>query len=253
MQILFFGNNRLGWKVIEWLRAQDEHIVGVVLHPSERQRYGDEIRHAANVSLDCVFDGSRLREPATLEAIRTLQPDIGVSALFGYILRRKVLDLLPYGCINLHPALLPYNRGAYPNVWSIVEGTPAGGTIHYIDEGVDTGDIIRQREVPVEPTDTGATLYARLEEATLDLFFETWPLIRAGVAPRIPQPRGEGTTHRVRDVQRIDEIDLDRTYTARELIDILRARTFPPYRGAYFWNGDCKVYMRLQLDEEVPE
>jgi len=150
--------------------------------------------------------------------------------------------------VNIHPALLPYNRGSYPNVWSIVERTPSGVTIHYIDEGIDTGDIIAQCTIPVEPVDTGESLYRKLERAMLDLFQQTWPLIRAGQAPRLSQINAAGTTHRIRDAAQIDEIDLNRMYTARELLDILRARTFLPYPSAYFWHEGRKVYVRVQLE-----
>jgi methionyl-tRNA formyltransferase len=173
---------------------------------------------------------------------------MGVSVLFGYILRAPFLSLFPRGIVNLHPAFLPYNRGAYPNVWSIVERTPAGATLHYVDAGVDTGDIVSQATVPVSQTDTGATLYSRLEQAAFALFRDTWPRLRAGDAPRVPQPPG-GTSHRVADVARIDAIDLDHSYRARDLIDILRARTFPPYSGAYFEVDGRRVYMRLELAE----
>src|SRR5207248_7068189 len=135
------------------------------------------------------------------------------------------------------------------NVWSIVDGTPAGVTLHYIDEHVDTGDIIAQREVLVDAADTGGTLYNKLERAAEALFCETWPLVRSGKAPRIPQGSG-GTYHRVRDVEAIDEIDLDRPYKAGDLINILRARSFPPHRGAYFRDGNRKVYIEVSLISE---
>ena len=120
-------------------------------------------------------------------------------------------------------------------------------TLHYIDAGVDTGDLIAQQEIPIEPVDTGATLYHKLERACVALFKETWPLIRSSQALRVPQRSGEGTFHLTQDIEQIDHIDLNRTYTGRELIDIIRARTFPPYRGAYFVHEGCKVYLRLQL------
>ena len=128
-------------------------------------------------------------------------------------------------------------------------------TLHYIDAGVDTGDIVARRQVPIEPVDTGATLYRKLERMCVDLFKETWPLIRSGRVPRIPQDRQEGTYNRTRDVERIDHIDLDHTYTARELIDVIRARTFPSYPGAYFIHQGRKVYLRLQLlyEEQLNE
>lgn len=248
MRILFLGNNWVAWQSIQWLKGQGEDIVGLVIHPPETRKYGEEILHSTNVDPACVFDGSQLREPETLRAIEALRPDMGISAFFGYILSPEFLDMLPAGCVNIHPALLPYNRGAYPNVWSIVERTPAGVTLHYIDEGIDTGDIIAQHEIPVEPIDTGESLYRKLEKACVDLFKETWPLLRADQAPRESQPLQAGTSHRTHDVIQIDEIDLNRRYTARELIDVLRARTFPPHSGVFFRHKGRKVYMRLHLE-----
>jgi methionyl-tRNA formyltransferase len=250
VRILFFGNNWVGWHIVKWLSSRGENIVGLVLHPVERRKYGAEMIGSAKVDTTNIFDGSQLSNADVFAAIRKLQPDIGVSAFFGYILRRDILDLMPAGCVNVHPAFLPYNRGAYPNVWSIVEGTPAGVTIHYMDEGIDTGDMIAQHQVPVEPADTGESLYRKLEQASVEVFQATWPLICAGCAPRVPQDERAGTYHRVRDTEQIDAIDLDQTFTARELIDILRARTFSAYPGAYFWSGQRKVYMRLQLQYE---
>lgn len=246
-RILLFANNWVGWRVTQWLAEEREHIAGLVLHPSDRQKYGREIEQSAGVESSRVFDGSRLREPEVLAAVRDLRADIGVSALFGYLIRRELFDSLPMGCVNLHPAYLPYNRGAHPNVWSIVEGTPAGVTLHYLDDGADTGDIIAQRLVEQEPVDTGERLYHKLERAAVRLFADTWPSIRCGEAARFPQPRDIGTTHRVRDLSRLDELDLDRTYTARELLNLIRARTFPPYDGAYFRHGDRTVHVRIDL------
>jgi methionyl-tRNA formyltransferase len=247
MRVLFFGNNWVGWQIVNWLRLRDEEIVGLVMHPPERRKYGVELIHSAGVDPTCLFDGSRLSDVGVVAAIQELKPDIGISAFFGYILRRDILDLMPGGCINIHPGLLPYNRGAYPNVWSIVERTPAGVTIHYMDVGIDTGPIVAQQRVPVEPVDTGERLYQKLELASVELFQASWPLIRAGSPPRAPQRQAAGTYHRVRDVEQIDEIDLDRTYTARELIDIIRARTFAAYPGAYFRDEQRKIFVGLQL------
>jgi methionyl-tRNA formyltransferase len=255
MRILFLGNNWVGWQVMEWLQERDEQVVGLVIHPPEKQKYDDEIVDSVQLDPSCIFDGSRINQPETLEAIQALKPDIGLSVLFGYILKSEFLDLFPNGVVNLHPAHLPYNRGAYPNVWSIVEGTPAGVTMHYVDAGIDTGDIIAQRRVPVEPIDTGETLYRKLENACVDLFEQTWPLVRSGQAPRVSQSGEAGTYHSTTDVQDIDYIDLDKKYKARELIDIIRSRTFPPYPGAYFIHQGRKVYLRLELlcEEQLGE
>lgn len=250
MRVLFLGNNRVGWELAGWLRSQGEEIVGLIAHPEGRRRFGDELIRAADLPADRVFDGSRLREPGVLVDIAALQAEIGVSAFFGYIVGPDFLELVPAGCVNVHPALLPYNRGAYPNVWSIVDRTPAGATVHYIDAGIDTGDIVAQREIRVEPVDTGETLYRRLERTCVELFQEVWPAIRSRRATRHPQAAGEGTFHQTRDVEAIDRIDLDARVTAGRLIDILRARTFPPHPGAYFVNQGRRVYLRVELLDE---
>ncbi len=175
-----------------------------------------------------------------------------VAAWYGSILRPEVVALPPLGCINLHPSYLPLNRGKFPNVWSIVDRTPAGATVHYIDDGVDTGDVILRREVAVDLTDTGASLYAKLQKACVDIFIEAWPNIRSGTAPRTAQSDlpETPTFHRARDVESIDEIDLDATYVARDLIDLLRARTFRPHPSAYVMAGDRKIRVRVDLTEE---
>lgn len=253
MRILFLGNNWVGWQIMQWLKEQGEDVVGLVVHPGNRQKYGKEIIKSSGLDSGRIFDGSRLHDPETLESIRDLRPDLGVSALFGYILRQKFLDLVPAGCLNIHPALLPYNRGAYPNIWSIVDGTPAGVTLHYIDTGVDTGDIVAQRETSVTPIDTGESLYRKLEKTCVDLFRDVWPSVRSLQLGRVVQKDQTGTCYKVKDVERINEIDLDRTYRAKELIDVIRALTFPRYPGAYFRQDGRKVYLRLQLlyEEEL--
>jgi methionyl-tRNA formyltransferase len=247
VRILYLANNLVGLRVLEFLKGRGEEIAGLVVHPPGKQKCATDILAASGLPENRIFHGETLGEARTLEAIAALGADIGVSVFFGYILRAPLLRMLPSGCINLHPALLPFNRGSYPNVWSIVDGTPAGVTLHYIDEGVDTGDIIAQREVAALPSDTGESLYRKLEEACVDLFQETWPAIRAGNPPRAPQPSEGGTTHRMKDVDRIDRIELDKSYPARELIDVIRARTFAGHRGAYFEKNGKRVYMRIQL------
>ncbi len=137
-------------------------------------------------------------EPLTPDSVVTLGADFLVSYGYRHILRRAVLDLFPDRAFNLHISYLPWNRGADPNLWSFVDDTPKGVTIHHIDAGVDTGDIVIQRLVRFEPGATLRTSYDQLQEAIQESFREVWPAIRAGRAPHHPQ-RGEGSSHRSRD------------------------------------------------------
>lgn len=254
MRYVYLANGELGAKVLRWLVDRGTPPVGLVVHPPEAARSRSEIETISELPPGGRIDAARLRTSDGVDWLRGLRPDWLVSVLFGGILRDAVIGTARLGAVNLHPAFLPYNRGAYPNVWSIVERTPAGVTLHHIAPGapVDSGDIIAQRPVEVLPTDTGATLHRRLEEAAFELFRDSWPLIEKGDPPRRPQPPG-GTTHRRSDVERIDRIDPDAVVRAGDLIDVLRARTFTPYSGAYLDLGGRRIQIKVELAEEVEE
>jgi len=129
-----------------------------------------------------------------------------VSHGYRLIIKPDVIERLEI--VNLHIAYLPYNRGADPTLWSVLEDTPAGVTIHYVDAGVDTGDVIAQRQVTLADDDTLATAYATLQDELADLFREQWPAIRAGTCERRPQPPG-GTSHRVADRAAVEHLLTD--------------------------------------------
>jgi methionyl-tRNA formyltransferase len=134
------------------------------------------------------------------------RPRLVVSHGYRRILREH--QIADGRVINLHISLLPYNRGADPTLWSVLEGTPAGVTLHYIDPGVDTGDVIAQREVSFDDEDTLKTAYDKLQAALLELFKQTWPAIADGTNERRAQ-RGEGTSHRVKDRAAVEHLLTD--------------------------------------------
>lgn len=121
--------------------------------------------------------------------------DLLVSYGYRHILGRDVLDVTP--AVNLHISLLPWNRGADPNLWSWIDGTPKGVTVHWMTEGVDKGPIIAQREVDLDPRGTLAETYGVLQDAMVDVFTEAWPAIVSG-DPGTEQPPG-GSYHRAAD------------------------------------------------------
>jgi methionyl-tRNA formyltransferase len=122
-----------------------------------------------------------------------------VSYGYRHILRRPILDRFPNRAINLHISYLPWNRGADPNFWSFIEDTPKGVTIHYLDEGIDTGDICVQQEVEIDSKiDTLATSYQKLHSRIQDLFEHHWSAIKAGTCQRQKQA-GRGSLHKLKD------------------------------------------------------
>ena len=124
-----------------------------------------------------------------------MNPDIGLSIFWKYTLPQNIFKLFEKGCINFHCSYLPYNRGKNPNVWPIVENTPAGITLHYIDEGIDTGNIISQERINVEPIDTAKDLYEKLIYSFIFLFKKTWPNIKNDNVNPIKQNEANATFH----------------------------------------------------------
>jgi methionyl-tRNA formyltransferase len=143
--------------------------------------------------------------PLTPPVAAALGPDWTVSYGYRHILSAGTLGQLGGRAINLHISYLPWNRGADPNLWSVLDRTPNGVSIHHIDEGVDTGDLIAQRRIPIVSDDTLATSYQRLQAAVQSLFVLMWPVIRDGCAPRYPQPSG-GSYHRKADRKRVEHL-----------------------------------------------
>jgi methionyl-tRNA formyltransferase len=141
----------------------------------------------------------RIEEKITADCNGISEADFLVSYGYRHILKSDVLNKFKNKAINLHISFLPWNKGADPNLWSFLEDTPKGVTIHYIDSGIDTGDILAQREVRFSlETDTLRSTYNRLSEEIMALFKETWPNIREGKIRAFPQ-QGKGSYHRSAD------------------------------------------------------
>ncbi|HIB01103.1 MAG TPA: formyl transferase [Phycisphaerales bacterium] len=120
--------------------------------------------------------------------------DFIISYGYPHIISEDVIKKMHGKAINLHISYLPWNRGSDPDLWSVADDTPKGVTIHYLDKGVDTGDIIAQKEVACSPEDTLGEYYDRLHRELQEMFRETWPNIKLGKVPRIKQ-EGEGSCH----------------------------------------------------------
>lgn len=137
-------------------------------------------------------------EPFGADHIQMWKPDFTVSHSYRHIVRPPVLNRLGDRIINLHISCLPWNRGADPNLWSFLENTPAGVTIHVMDSGLDTGAILLQQEVAFGDDETLRSTYETLQSTMLGLLAAHWAELRGGAILSWPQPAG-GSLHRVRD------------------------------------------------------
>ena len=192
------------------------------------------------------------RVPEFLAAVAATRVEFDYLAClwFGYILPPPVLDLANVAGINTHPSYLPYNRGKHGNVWAIVEGTPAGGAINYLESGIDTGAVVARVQVQVSPDDTGRTLYDKCVAATEDAFKQSWHKLQSGDCSATTQSElGAGTYHNAKELARLDWLDLDASMRVGELLDLLRARTFPPHPGVRFRRDGRTYHVRVSIEE----
>lgn len=221
MEIAFLGINDVGMQIYEWLCERD----------------GVEVT-------------GLLTEPHQLDIIEQTVPDFIISAGFDHLVPQEILEVPSKGALNLHPSYLPYNRGKSPNVWPIVEDTPAGVTLHRMDAEFDTGAIIAQRRVETEFSDTGKALHQRLEDAQFELFTDTWPKIEYGDVKQIPQDEAAGNYHSKADFVDLCELDPEEELSVKTLLDRLRALTFPPFNNAYLDVDGERYYVDIEIRKE---
>lgn len=224
MDVIFLGVNDVGFRIYEWLCERE--AVDVLALITEREQ---------------------------LDLIKQQKPDLVLSVGFDHLVPPEILDIPPRGSINLHPSLLPYNRGKSPNVWPLVEGTPAGVTLHCMDADFDTGDIIAQREVDTDFSDTGKSLHRRLEQAQFDLFTEVWPKIEAGKEKRIPQDSEARSYHSKDDFAELCKLDPEEQIRIKDFLNRLRALTFPPFDNAYLETNGERYYIDIKIRKETDE
>jgi methionyl-tRNA formyltransferase len=235
MRVLFIGTGEIGVPVLRWLRESGEHeLVGVVTQPDkpvgrEQRIEAPPIKAALAGSNVPVLQPKRIKAEEAVAEIRALTPDVIVVMAYGQILPRAVLEVPPIACLNLHASLLPRHRGAAPIQAAIVAGDRETGiTVMYMDEGLDTGDVLLEKRIEIAPDETGGSLHDRLAEIAPVALREALVLLAAGTAPRIPQDSSVATYAPKLDREH-GRIDWGEPATLIERM----IRAFDPWPGAF--------------------
>lgn len=252
MRFLIALNRGVGRQVYDWLVSIDDAPCGVILpaHADEFALSAGEDARARGIP---VFEWRD--EACNLQSMQErLEPELLLSIHFPEILPDLWLRAFRRGCVNLHPAFLPWGRGWHTPTWAILDGTPIGASLHYMTPELDAGDIIDQQRVVVSPKDTAHTLYQRVLRAEYDLFVRTWPALRAGTASRTPQPTNAAAGHRRRDLnEHVRKIDLDAASPGRHLLTKLRALTTDRWDEAAWFEEDGQHYaVRVEVRQVEP-
>lgn len=184
---------------LEALLEAGHDIIAVVTQPDKpKGRSGQmqfpPVKECALKHGLTVLQPKKVKTPEWVERLRALQADIFVVAAFGQILSKEILDMPRYGCVNIHASLLPKYRGAAPINWAIINGDEETGvTIMQMNEGVDTGDMLTRKVVPIAPKETAETLFDKLAKAGAELIVETLPKLEAGELTPVAQDESQAT------------------------------------------------------------
>lgn len=200
MKVIFMGTPDFSVPTLDAIKKDGNEIVLVVTQPDKKKgRKGiltpPPVKEWALKNNISIFQPVKLREKQNIEELEKYEADVIVVAAFGQILPKKVLDMPKYGCINVHASLLPKYRGASPIQWAILNGDDETGvTTMQMGVGLDDGDILLQKKVPISSEDTGGSLFDKLSKVGADLLIETLHRIEKNDIVRIPQD-DEKATH----------------------------------------------------------
>lgn len=243
IKVIFMGTPEFSVPVLEGL-IENYQVVGVVSQPDRKVGRKQEIKFSpvkeVAIKYDIpVFQPEKIR--SNYADVLALEPDIIVTCAYGQIIPKAILDYPKYGCINVHASLLPKLRGGAPIHHAIMDGYHKTGiTIMYMDETMDSGDIISQRETEIADCDTMESLHDRLSVMGKELLLDTLPSIIDGTAKRVAQKDDEVTY--AYNIKREEEY-LDFSKTSLELFNQIRGLSPFPGCSCVIDDKEFKVYM----------
>ena len=251
MRVVFIGTGEIGVPTLQMLQQSPEHeLVGVITQP-DKPAGRDQLLRASPIKLLVADTAIPLLQPRRIKSdeatseIRALTPDIIIVMAYGQILPPSVLNGARIACLNLHASLLPRWRGAAPIQAAIAAGDRLTGiTVIYMDEGLDTGDILLKHEMQIGSADTAGSLHARLAKIAPDALGQAMVELSQNRAPRIPQESALATyaPKLEREQARIDWNE------AAEVIE-RKIRAFNPWPGAFteVWDArhNCKRTLKV--------
>ena len=242
MKVIFMGTPDFSVGTLEALIEAGHEVALVVTQPDKPKGRGAKMQYtpvkevavAHNIP---VYQPKRIREPECIEELRKYNADIMVVIAFGQILPKEILEMTPYGCVNVHASLLPSYRGAAPIQWAVINGEKVSGvTTMQMNEGLDTGDMLLKVEIPLDEKETGGSLHDKLAEAGARLCVETLDALKAGTVT--PEKQGDSPTAYAKMLDKhMGKIDWK--MSAKEIERLIRGLN--PWPSAYTrWNENDK-------------
>ena len=253
MRIVFMGTPDFAEESLKKIYEAKHEILAVVTNPDRPKGRGMKMistpvkQYAIEKNLKVIQPEKIRNNVEFIEEIKKLNPDVICVVAYGKILPKEILEIPTFGCINVHASLLPKYRGAAPIQWAILNGDKTTGvTTMYMDEGMDTGDIILKKEVSINDNQTTGELWDELKKIGGDLLVDTLEEIKNGTAPRIKQDKDFSMAPMLS--KSMAQINWN-TKTAEEIKNLVRGLN--PIMGAYtFLKGKKIKFWKVQIIDE---
>lgn len=254
MRIVFFGTPDFAVPCLRALLAGGKHeVAAVVTQPDKPKGRGREmvpppVKEVAVAAGIPVLQPASVRKPPFAPELAALAPDVAVVVAYGKILPPELLAVPKHGCVNVHGSLLPRWRGAAPIQWAVIAGDAVSGVCTMkMDEGMDTGDVLLCREVPLAPQETAGSLFERLAPLGAELLLETLDGLAAGTLVPVKQDAAKATHARM-----LEKADgkIDWAKPAAEVGHHVRGMS--PWPGAFTTYGGGKI-LKVHRVEVSPE
>ncbi|MDY2814639.1 MAG: methionyl-tRNA formyltransferase [Dorea sp.] len=256
MKVIFMGTPDFSVGTLKALVEAGHEVVLAVTQPDKPKGRGGKMQYppVKETALELgipVFQPKKVRDPECIEELRKYHADIMVVIAFGQILPKEILEMTPYGCVNVHASLLPAYRGAAPIQWAVINGEKVSGvTTMQMDEGLDTGDMIMKTEIVLDEKETGGSLHDKLAETGAKLCVQTLKALEDKTATW--EKQGESPTEYARMLdKKLGDIDW-----SQEAVSIERLiRGLNPWPSAYTgWNGKVmKIWEAEVIEEDTKE
>lgn len=239
MKVIFMGTPEFSVGTLEALIEAGHEVALAVTQPDKPKGRGGKmqytpVKEAALKHGIPVFQPKKVREPECVEELKQYNADIIVVIAFGQILPKEILEMTPFGCVNVHASLLPKYRGAAPIQWAVIDGEEVSGvTTMQMDEGLDTGDMLLKTEIRLDEKETGGSLHDKLAAAGAELCVRTLKGLEEKTV--VPKPQGESPTAYARMLdKKLGNIDWSRDAESIERL----VRGLNPWPSAYTnWDG----------------
>ena len=252
MRVVFFGSADFSCPSLEALIQSHHQIEMVITQPDRPKGRGQQL-YPSPVKALALKAGLRVEQPEKAskpegqELLRQVKPDIGVVVAYGQILSKDLLSIPTHGCVNVHGSLLPRHRGASPIQWAIIEGDEKTGiTTIQMDERMDTGDILVQKQITILPDDTAGTLFEKLSRLGADALMETLALYEEG---KIIRQKQDDTLATYTRLLKKDDGIIDWNQPADRICRLIRGLN--PWPGAFsYLNGRRIKVLQARIIEQ---